>query len=325
MKCEEVQIEDTATEGKPMSGENRVETETNGELWRLVSRSVEGESLSVPTRALLAPWGQVESANGEFIVDEESGRLVAEAFAAQGTDLPIDYEHQTLGGEFASPSGQAPAAGWIKSLEVVPNEGLVATVEWTEAAAGKLAAKEYRYLSPVALVRKGDRRLVGLHSAALTNKPAIVGMQPIVNRATEAAPGAEAVEALRCRLELEGEAELDELLSVACRRIDELSARLRGRDAEELVLRAMRQGKLTEAQKEWATKLARDLPETFAEWVRTAPAVVPMGATSAPSVSSGRSAGRIERMAREEYRSHKELGALTDEESYVADAVRSAG
>lgn len=325
MKCEEVQIEDTATEGKPMSGENRVETDRNGELWRLVSRSVEGESSSVPTRVLLAPWGQVESANGEFIVDEESGRLVAEAFASQGTDLPIDYEHQTLGGEFASPSGQAPAAGWIKSLEVVPNEGLVATVEWTEAAAGKLAAKEYRYLSPVALVRKGDRRLVGLHSAALTNKPAIVGMQPIVNRATEAAPGAEAVEALRCTLALEGEAELDELLSVACRRIDELSARLRGRDAEELVLRAMRQGKLTEAQKEWATTMARDLPERFAEWERSAPAVVPMGATSAPSGSSGRSAGRIERTAREEYRSHKELGALTDEESYVADAVRSAG
>ena len=30
--------------------------------------------------------------------------------------------------------------------------------------------------SPVAIVRKSDRKLVAIHSAALTNKPAIVGM-----------------------------------------------------------------------------------------------------------------------------------------------------
>ena len=66
----------------------------------------------VPTRVRIAPWGRVESTSGMFVVDEESARLVLEAFEEHGTDLPIDYEHQTLGGQFASPSGPAPAAGW---------------------------------------------------------------------------------------------------------------------------------------------------------------------------------------------------------------------
>lgn len=180
-----------------------------------VLRSAE-VSDAVPREVLVAPWGVVESANGTFVVDEEGARLAIAAFEAQGTDLPIDYEHQTLGGGYASPTGQAPAAGWIKRLFVVrpvgiackgdratdgrsdeenpvtrapsfslggrAGAGLYAEVEWTEPARAQLAARQYRYLSPVAIVRKSDRRLVALHSAALTNKPAILGMRAIVNR-----------------------------------------------------------------------------------------------------------------------------------------------
>ena len=308
-----------------MNKKNRANVVEHEELHRLASRAVAEGTGTAPKRVLLAPWGLVRSANGDFVVDEESGRLIAEALARQGTDIPIDYEHQTLGGTFASPSGQAPAAGWIKSLEVVANEGLVATVEWTESASEKLSAKEYRYLSPVALVRKRDRRLVGLHSAALTSKPAIEGMRPIVNRAETSGTHDEAVEALRCRLELEPESGLSEVLTSACRRIDELARRIQDRDAEELVLVAMRRGKLTEAQKEWAIALAREAPASFAEWERTAPVIVSPGAMAAPRRPIERSQAHIERAARSEYRSHSELGMLTDEDSYVADAIRSAG
>ena len=43
----------------------------------------------------------------------------------------------------------------------------------------------FRYLSPVLLIRKSDRRAVGLHSAAVTTKPAIPRMerQTVVDRA----------------------------------------------------------------------------------------------------------------------------------------------
>ena len=83
-----------------------------------------------------------------------------EALSAHGTDLPIDYEHQTLGGTYSSPNGQAPAAGWIKSLRSEPGIGLLAEIEWTEQARKMIAAKEYRYLSPVAIIRKNDRKLL---------------------------------------------------------------------------------------------------------------------------------------------------------------------
>jgi len=44
-----------------------------------------------------------------------------------------------------------------------------------------LKNREYKYLSPVVLVRKKDHKALQLHSVALTNPPAINGMVPIVN------------------------------------------------------------------------------------------------------------------------------------------------
>ena len=153
----------------------------NGHLMRVtISHLVTcGDGDGVRTRIVLAPDGQVESTSGNFVVDAESGRLVAEAFEAHGADLPIDYEHQSLGGEYSSPDGRAPAAGWIKAVHYETGVGIIGEVEWTNAARGMLTRREYRYLSPVAIIRKTDRKLVGLHSAALTNKPAIRRMEAI--------------------------------------------------------------------------------------------------------------------------------------------------
>jgi len=140
---------------------------------------------SAPSRVLLVPWGNVESSQGHFLVDQEAADLVVAAFSERRVDIPIDYEHGTLGGEYAAPDGTAPAAAWIKSIEVVPGEGLFGTVEWTQRGRNLVVAKEYRYLSPVVQVRKSDGRVVELHSAAMTNKPAIVGMRAIANKADE--------------------------------------------------------------------------------------------------------------------------------------------
>ena len=90
-----------------MTGEKRV-------LTAVCSAELGAE---VPCEVLVAPWGLVQSTSGTFVVDAEGAELAIRAFESQGTDLPIDYEHQTLGGRYASPSGQAPAAGWVKRLE----------------------------------------------------------------------------------------------------------------------------------------------------------------------------------------------------------------
>lgn len=301
------------------------DTQTDEQLMALAGAKVDAKP--IPTRVLLAPWGQVESTNGTFIVDDESARMVIETFTSHQTDLPIDYEHQTLGGPYSSPTGKAPAAGWIKALEAEAGVGLFASVAWTDAAVEHLAAGQYRYLSPVAVVRKSDRKLVALHSAALTNKPAIAGMQPIVNHAAagEGTSRDEVLVALRARLALDEACGEDDVLVAAHRRIADLEADRQRRDAEGRVDAAAQAGKLTEVQRPWAMQLAQRDSELFDQWAHTAPAVVPLGRTAAP-LAAGQASGarhRLEAIARTEYHAHPELAGLTSEEAYVADAIRS--
>jgi phage I-like protein len=310
----------------------------------LSSAALAVEPLS--TRVLLAPWGKVSSTNGAFVVDEESAELALRAFEEHGTELPIDYEHQTLGGAYSSPNGQAPAAGWIKHISFEPGVGVFADIEWTQQARGMLHSKEYRYLSPVAIIRKSDRKLIAIHSAALTNKPAIVGMAPIVNRdqgvaptKAEAATGSRdqedgsgncdssesALVALREELHLADEAGVEEVLLAAGRRIAELNETAKLRHVDSRIREAMRQGKLVEAQRAWAEALVAREEGLFDEWLRTTPIIVQPGSLNPPRNQPfcTRSESMATR-ARAEYRTNPFLKSLTTEDAYVADAIREA-
>lgn len=110
-----------------------------------------------------------------------AARLIARV-AARANPLVIDYEHQTLAAE---QNGQpAPAAGWFKRLEWREGQGLFAVdVEWTEKAAQMIAAKEYRFISPVLSYDKRTGEVLDLHMAALTNYPAVDGMADLAARA----------------------------------------------------------------------------------------------------------------------------------------------
>lgn len=89
----------------------------------------------------------------------------------------IDYEHQTLHKET---NGQpAPAAGWIHGLRWVEGSGLFAEVELTARALQAIASGEYRYFSPVFLYAEGTGEVLKVTMGALTNHPAIHGMQAL--------------------------------------------------------------------------------------------------------------------------------------------------
>lgn len=118
-----------------------------------------------PAKIMLIPYGEVKSTKGNFIFDDEAAHELLARYENKKNDLVIDYEHQTLY------NVQAPAAAWIKALEYRKGEGLFGVVEWTERGGSYVANKEYRYLSPVIMVRTSDHRAVALHSAALTNDP----------------------------------------------------------------------------------------------------------------------------------------------------------
>jgi phage I-like protein len=282
----------------------------------------------VPRRVRVAPWGTVESSNGSFVVDEESAACAVGAFEKHGTDLPIDYEHQTLGGTYASPSGRAPAAGWIKRLMAEPGAGLMADIEWTAQAVELLASKQYRYLSPVAMIRRTDRKLMAIHSAALTNKPAIVGMQPLVNSLLVECDGIEAtpLAALRAELNLDEDIEPTEVLVAASRRLVELREADARRRVERRIGEAIAAGKLVEAQRAWAEELVAREEALFDHWLATAPVVVQRGMILAPA-SLGADAQR-ERLAatraKAEFRGNRLLSGITSEEAYVRNASREA-
>ena len=296
------------------------------EMTPLRSAPLGGET--VPREILLAPWGRVESTNGDFVVDEESVRLTIEAFETHGTDLPIDYEHQTLGGRYAAPDGKAPAAGWIKRLFAKPDVGLLADIEWTPQAQEVLGARAYRYLSPVAIVRKSDRKLVAIHSAALTNKPAIVNMTPIVNRRNAAArPESEPLSALRATLGLAEDAAPSVVLVAAGERISELHETSARQHVANRIREAIRTGKLVEAQRAWAEQLVAREEGLFDEWLRTAPVIVMPGRTAPPA---GDDVGQTRReivtaRARGEFTSTPALSGLTSVEAFINDALREAG
>ena len=97
-------------------------------------------------------------------------QVIVAAFEANQGPLAIDYEHAQY---HKAPNGdEAPAAGWITALEV--RDGQVwGKVDWTERAAGMIASREYRFLSPeFAFTKSGD--ITALVGAGLVNRPAFV-------------------------------------------------------------------------------------------------------------------------------------------------------
>jgi len=92
-----------------------------------------------------------------------------EVVAAFNRSLPVDWEHAS---EIAAPQGQpAPAAGWIEELQARDDGSIWGRVEWTERGRAQVAAREYRFISPVFTYGRANNRVQRITSAALTNSP----------------------------------------------------------------------------------------------------------------------------------------------------------
>lgn len=289
----------------------------------IICSAAVAEVQGIPTVIKLLPLGKVKSQKGDFIVDDESFSAIKNTFLKRGLDIVIDYEHQTL------EDVQAPAGGWIKDL-FIQDGAISANVEWTPKAAEYLKNKEYRYLSPVVLVRKSDTKAVVLHSVALTNTPAIDGMYPIINsidineyeeggnemdflkklaallglsedateeqimqklQSTLTEANKEAVVAnktITALLGVQEDAKTEDVAAaimalksptgfVPAADFVALKVRLDKKDSEELVVKALKAGKISAAQKAWAEEYALKDPEGFGKFVDKAPQVVPVG------------------------------------------------
>jgi hypothetical protein len=121
----------------------------------------------------ISPAGTVKSRKGTYLMDREAALAIIADFEQHGTPIPIDWDHQSLGGPYAAPDGRAPAAGWIHRLSFTEGEGLFGEVEWNAKAVADIRGGAYRYLSPVVRLDSETRRAFRLHSVALVNLPAI--------------------------------------------------------------------------------------------------------------------------------------------------------
>lgn len=141
----------------------------------------------------LFPAGQFSARDGRPLepvgrhwqLDGDIAAAMLARLSTRQTDIVVDYEHQTLNAE---QNGQpAPAAGWIAPLSVEwrPGVGVFAKmVDWTDAAKAHIAAREYRYISPVFSYDRETGAVLNLLHVALTNFPAIDGMEALIASAT---------------------------------------------------------------------------------------------------------------------------------------------
>lgn len=132
-------------------------------------------------RLQLFPAGDFAARDGRpgkgrsWKINATSAQVLIEAAKRRLTPFVIDYEHQTLNS--ADNGKPAPAAGWFSRLAWIEGKGLFAVdVAWTEAAAAMIAVGEYKFISPVFSFAP-DGTVTELHMAALTNYPAIDGME----------------------------------------------------------------------------------------------------------------------------------------------------
>ena len=302
----------------------------------------EGVEVSgVPSEIKILPLGRVHSQKGDVTVDDESVELIRKQFKDRKLDLVIDYEHQTLA------DVQAPAGGWIKDI-YKGDDALIAKVEWTPKATEYLKNKEYRYLSPVVMVRKRDQKATALHSVALTNTPAIDGMFPVVNSLTiedyseggttmdlkeiakalglpetateeevkkaveEAGKAAQKIKEMEGKgegstgegadasaevvanstilklLELDENAKTEDVAAsimalktggdkATAATVLALKEKIERKEAEEAVQLALKEGKITAAQTDWAREYALKDADGFKKFMDKAVAVVPQG------------------------------------------------
>ncbi|SOD42322.1 phage protease [Nitrosovibrio sp. Nv4] len=163
-------------------------------------------TLSASKEVQLLPAGQFRAKDGRpkdvphWYIDAALAEIIIAEIARLNNSLVIDYEHQSL---LAVSNGQpAPAAAWFKKLEWREADGLYAIdVEWTQRAAAMIEAKEYLYISPVFSYDKKTGAIKSIINAALTNNPALDGMDEVTAQAAATRFSTETQELLTMNLD----------------------------------------------------------------------------------------------------------------------------
>lgn len=275
---------------------------------------------AAPKAFRLLPLGRFKSADGSgrpvevkdgWLLDHNGAHQIAALSTGRVSRRVIDFEHQTL--RAAENGKPAPAAGWFSRMEA-RDDGLWAVdVEWTAQAAQMIAAKEYRYISPVFPYDKRSGAVLGIAHAALTNDPGLDGLTDLAAMAalanqfstpeeepamkellkalglSETATEAEALAALAALKSATpdpaayvGVGTLNAMrgeLATATTELAALKAEKHEAEVDKVVTAALAAGKLTPAMEGWAKNLGKTDLAALNAYVEAAPVVVAPGTT----------------------------------------------
>lgn len=273
-----------------------------------------GWGSSPPYEIRLFGAGVTATKKGDFLFDELAAESVLAKFADSGMDrLPFDYAHGML--RPGVPEAHK-AAGWF--VPSVRDGELWATdIQWTEAAAAAIEAREFRFFSPAFNFDPETRRILELLNVALTNIPATKNQRPLVldsecdgdNEGDEPRKARKMqvlLEALGCADEASAVARVVELSASAKRheeRAEALTSDLIKANAEIAALSAAREadakaakiealcsaGKLPPSQVEFARGLTMAQLDAFASTLTSvvaAPIVEPSRTTNTAELSA---------------------------------------
>lgn len=277
-----------------------------------------GKAGGEPVREfLLIPVGSVQVdravSGASFVFTPRHAATAKRWFDRLGRTLAIDYEHQSLTAGAGRTDGLRPAAGWIGGLQVRPDGLWAVDVSWTPKAAELLRNGEYRYFSPVIYWTDEDHTdVAGLGPVALTNDPAMAGVQPLAaGRRGASASKADADEVLtnvtgadavpeesvpdgveEAAVEpLASEVVLANKLDAARQEIALLQRKLQLQEADAFVERGLRLGKILDSTSmDWREDFMHD-PHRAEQRLARAPVLLPQGRLTASEAGAGR-AGR---------------------------------
>ncbi|MGY6411621.1 MAG: phage protease [Alkalilacustris sp.] len=237
-----------------------------------ILRALDVQGAPAPEWVHLLPLGRINAVDGRSWLLDNPDAVIA-AFEANGIDLPVDYMHQNQ-----LPPGQGgpvPAAGWIKEI-AARRDGIWGRVEWTDRAAEMIAAKEYRFLSPVVRYDPETSSVLSLEGAGLVHTPAL-RLTALASR-QDAQPDPREfvpVEAMQAILSERNAAQ----------------AELARQRVAEKVNKAEADGIISPAMRAWATALCSRDPASFDAFCAAAGPVFghlfkPSGATASPPPSA---------------------------------------
>lgn len=163
-------------------------------------------------------------------------------FAARKNDLVLDYEHAT-----ENPlAAKAPAAGWVKELEVRESgTQLWARVKFTKTAAEHVREDEYRFTSP-AFVKIAENRETGerggaeLCSVGLVNEPFLDGMAQVALARRELMAEGEMDPIVAKLLEITGAADPEALVAAVEAKFKASEESMKDKPADEEVAKMKR-------------------------------------------------------------------------------------